>query len=946
MDMQTYYDQFENCMQEEKAFCADDCPFHMDVLDFEDKIASKRYGAAYKVFRNAVVFPDIVASLCPQYCARRCPGREAGGAIQVNAMERTCLVQAKRKDPNEYNLPPRKGRIAIIGAGLSGLSCALRLASKKYDVTVYEKDSVLGGQLNKALPREMFMEDIERQFKYEDYTLRTDMEVAALDELAAQGFDAVYIATGKGGDDFGALSCPSAADGKYCFLLAGTAAGCHGTTAVFAGGSLLGKELMPAAADGVHMAREIEGFLKTGIIRYPDAPAKTQVTVSEADVKRMADCLPVTPTESGFLSGRMLGGEGSGIDKIAVAGSTVLEGATGKKAVEENVSESACGGDAAGEHAAPLDAEGEHFTFAERDKFFTPDEAAEEAARCIRCQCNSCMTVCDLTAYFNKWPLQMRDEIMTTTMPANSMIRKAPAIRLINMCTQCGLCGETCPGQIDLGGMIKEARRMMHKIDRMPGAYHQFWVRDMEFANGKYAALAKCPPGKSSCSYAFFPGCHLGAANPFYVKKAYAALLAANGDTGLLLRCCGVPADWAGNEEIHEQAIASLRSDWEDLGKPVMVMACPSCMRHFREYLPEIPLVSLYEVMDEQGICEAGEGGRIGGDGRGFVPISDEAYAAGACENNNNSFRANGNFRAALSDCLCESVRRHEDRGSRSGDCSCANRIGEALPLTSKLGETADCKEGKSISSESVSGDCQKDATVYSVFDPCAARNCDEMQEAVRHLLSASGTAYEELPSGDKHGCCGFGGNIEVASPKLAAKIADERSKLHENPYITYCINCRDVFHDDGKPVRHILDILLDIQPPQGALPTVTERRCNRVALKEELLEEIWDEPMNEKPEMTYELMINPDVKAKMNALRILEEDVCYVLEMGELQGRRTFFPQTDSYKCYREIGRITCWVEYKPQDGKYEICNVYTHRMKIELEVVFNGRKTDLDLR
>lgn len=835
MDMQTYYDQFENCMQEEKPFCADDCPFHMDVLDFEDKIANKRYSAAYKIFRNAVVFPDIVASLCPQYCTGRCPGKDAGGAIQINTLERTCLSQTKRKDPNEYNLPPRKGKIAVIGAGLSGLSCALRLASKKYEVVVYEKASVIGGQLNQLLPREIFMEDIERQFKYENYTLHVDTEVTDLHQLAAEGFDAVYVATGQSGNDFGVLSCPSVADGRYCFSIEDTAADIHGIMAVFAGGSLLGKSLMHAAADGIHMAREIEGFLKTGIIRYPDAPSKTQITVSEADVQRMGEQRPVMPTETGFLGGRMLGGDGS------VAGETAAD-------------EIAAGG--------CLDSFGdadENVALAERDRIFTPEEAAAEVSRCIRCQCNSCMTVCDLTAYFNKWPLQMRDEIMTTTMPANSMIRKAPAIRLINMCTQCGLCGETCPGQIDLGGMIKEARRVMHKIDRMPGAYHQFWVRDMEFANGKYAALVKCPPGKSSCSYAFFPGCHLGAANPLYVKKAYAALLAANDDTGLCLRCCGVPADWAGNEEMHDQAIASLRADWEALGKPVMIMACPSCMRHFREYLPEIPMVSLYEAMDEKGICEIG----------------------GVC--------------------------------------------------------------GKRVSSPDCSG---ADAIVYSIFDPCAARNCDEMQEAVRHLLSAAGTAYEELPAGDKHGCCGFGGNIEVASPKLAAKIAEERSKLHDNPYITYCINCRDVFHDDGKPVRHILDILLDIQPPQGALPTVTERRCNRVALKEDLLEEIWGESMNEKPEMKYELIINPAVKEKMNALRILEEDICYVLEMGEVHGRRTFFPQADSYKCYREIGRITCWVEYRPHDGRYEICNVYTHRMKIELEVVFNGRKTDIDLR
>lgn len=813
MDMQAYYDQFENCLQEEKPFCADDCPFHLDVLDFEDKLSAGRYSAAYKIFRNAVAFPDIVAALCPQYCTDRCPRKNSGGAIQINTLERTCIANTKRKDPNEYNLPPRKGKIAIIGAGLSGLSCALRLASKKYDVTIYEKEPQIGGQLNQLLPRDLFMTDIDRQFQFETYTLHTNTEVSDLAELSAEGFDAIYVATGHGGNDFGILEhAGKQKDGAptYCYLAKGTGGSAgHDGIAVYGGGSLLGKDVMRASADGLAMAREIEGFLKTGVLRYPEASKKTKVAV-----------------ETGFLQ------ESAAIDPTA---------------------------------DGPWDG------LLPEAKAYSPEEAEAEIARCIRCQCNSCMTHCDLTAYFNKWPLQMRDDIMTTTMPANSMIRKAPAIRLINMCTQCGLCNETCPGQIELGHMIREARRMMHKIDRMPGAYHQFWVRDMEFANGPYASLAKCPPRKESCSYAFFPGCHLGAANPLYVEKAYAALLDANDDVGLLLRCCGVPADWAGNEEIHAREIASLKADWEALGEPTMIMACPSCMRHFREYLPEIPMTSLYEIMDQWEIPAA-----------------------------------------------CSS---------------------EPEPVAA----------------------LQDSPVVYSVFDPCAARNCDDMQSAVRDLLSAAGLSYEELPTGDKHGCCGFGGNIEVASPKLAEKIAQERSNISENPYITYCINCRDVFHDDGKPVRHVLDLLLGIDPPGDTLPTVTERRCNRVILKDTLLDKIWGETMLDKPELHYTLIIKPEVKAKMNRLKVLEEDVDYVLEMGEVHGRRTYHPQTGAYKCYREIGRITCWVEYRPvpdesanmrdaqTDQKtlaYEILNVYTHRMKIELEVVFNGRKTDADLR
>jgi hypothetical protein len=121
----------------------------------------------------------------------------------------------------------------------------------------------------------------------------------------------------------------------------------------------------------------------------------------------------------------------------------------------------------------------------------------------------------------------------------------------------------------------------------------------MEFANGEFAALARSAPEQESGQelesgketalnqeteqerepefttvksagtghrpariHAFFPGCQLGAADPRYVTEPYRWLLSKKRDTGLLLRCCGVPAEWAGNEKLHESAIDGLREDW------------------------------------------------------------------------------------------------------------------------------------------------------------------------------------------------------------------------------------------------------------------------------------------------------------------------------------------------------------------------------------------------
>jgi len=444
--------------------------------------------------------------------------------------------------------------------------------------------------------------------------------------------------------------------------------------------------------------------------------------------------------------------------------------------------------------------------------------------------------------------MRIRDDVMATAAfsTSESIIKKTPGKRLINTCTQCGLCGEVCPEHIEIGAMLLEARRVLHRLGTMPGAYHQFWVRDMEFTNGEFAALAKKAPGQERCSYAFFPGCQLGAADPRYVKAPYEWLLSKKPDAGLLLRCCGVPADWAGNEEMHGGAIAGLRSDWERLGRPALILACPSCKKHLKEYLPEIETVSLYEALDQWG--------------------------------------------------------------------------GQWEPVL----------QGE----------------VFSVFDPCSARHDGPVEQAVRNLAKQAGAALSELPKGDKHGCCGYGGNGAVANPEFADFVAKSRCELSENPYIAYCVNCRDIFKGEGKPVRHILDLLFDIEPAESGPPNLTQRRRNRINLKEQLLKEIWGETMENKPEpCKYNIKFGPEILKKMDELKLLEEDVWRVVEFGETSRRRTFDPEKGTYTCYRESGHITIWAEYRINGEEYEIVNAYTHRMKIKLEGVWNGRKTEIDL-
>ena len=109
--MKQYEKQFESCRQWEKPFCTAVCPFHVDVLDFQEKMARGSYNAAFKTFRNAVGFPDIVAALCPEYCADCCPRKGTDQAVQLNLLERTCVAKTTKKDSTDYNVPVKNRKI-------------------------------------------------------------------------------------------------------------------------------------------------------------------------------------------------------------------------------------------------------------------------------------------------------------------------------------------------------------------------------------------------------------------------------------------------------------------------------------------------------------------------------------------------------------------------------------------------------------------------------------------------------------------------------------------------------------------------------------------------------------------------------------------------------------------------------------------------------------------
>lgn len=265
----------EKCFNGEPATCSLACPFRMDVRQLLSNIAKGRWSAAYKTYRGAVLFPVMVSRLCLRPCLERCQRLDLGDEpIDMGALEKACVDYVKNPRPERYTIPPKTEKIAVVGAGPAGLGCALSLALKKYRVTLFDKESGWGGSLR---ARDDFAEieaDIAFQFSGVEVEREFGREIASLDELA--DFDAVYVATGRGGNDFGL------ADSWDAELLSTS------RDKVFMGGEVCLVDPIRALADGQALARRLEVWFQTGKLTSDALPRDCGRAVDHTGAEKAA----------------------------------------------------------------------------------------------------------------------------------------------------------------------------------------------------------------------------------------------------------------------------------------------------------------------------------------------------------------------------------------------------------------------------------------------------------------------------------------------------------------------------------------------------------------------------------------------------------------------------------------------------------------------------------
>ena len=150
MDQKQLRDLENRCIEENPPWCLAACPVHVDARSLCAAIAKQDWAGGWKILLRTMPFPGILARICDAPCRAKCKRGEAGGAIAIQALEKAC-VSHHPPTRNVMPLPGRSEAVAVVGAGLAGLTAAWDLGRKGYAVTIYEPGAVLASKLRQAL---------------------------------------------------------------------------------------------------------------------------------------------------------------------------------------------------------------------------------------------------------------------------------------------------------------------------------------------------------------------------------------------------------------------------------------------------------------------------------------------------------------------------------------------------------------------------------------------------------------------------------------------------------------------------------------------------------------------------------------------------------------------------------------------------------------------------
>jgi len=201
-------EEARRCLKCKNRPCMQGCPVNVDIPGFIGLVAEGKFEEAYKLVTETNSLPAICGRVCPQesQCERFCVRAKKGESVAIGRLERFVAdwyMKNRENMPREVEKTGRK--VAVIGSGPAGLTCAGDLAKMGYDVTVFEAFHIPGGVLMYGipefrLPKALVQKEINT-LKQMGVAIRTNMvigKVLSLDELLEEGYEAIFVGTGAG----------------------------------------------------------------------------------------------------------------------------------------------------------------------------------------------------------------------------------------------------------------------------------------------------------------------------------------------------------------------------------------------------------------------------------------------------------------------------------------------------------------------------------------------------------------------------------------------------------------------------------------------------------------------------------------------------------------------------------------------------------------------------
>lgn len=207
-------EEASRCLNCKNRPCVAGCPVNIQIPGFISRIKQKDYEGAYQVIQQSSSLPAVCGRVCPQetQCEAQCTllQRAKMEPVGIGRLERFVADWHSEHGQETDQVPPDNGhRVAIVGAGPSGLTCAGDLAKKGYRVTIYEALHTAGGVLvygipEFRLPKRIVAREVEGLKKL-GVQVETNVIIGktlTVDELFEMGFEAVFIGSGAGLPNF------------------------------------------------------------------------------------------------------------------------------------------------------------------------------------------------------------------------------------------------------------------------------------------------------------------------------------------------------------------------------------------------------------------------------------------------------------------------------------------------------------------------------------------------------------------------------------------------------------------------------------------------------------------------------------------------------------------------------------------------------------------------